>query len=171
MTTLLDRLPSLPANEWALRRDGDDWLLEAGSEHARLARQSRNSAPARIASRPAPRHLRPGPRCWRARPAGPRRPADPVLDRAGVASYQQRLSELGAELDARRTPQVTNSGLPAQSQNANGCLAELRRASGLGGRMRRTTSDSERARVNVTRTLRRALLIGSARRHRRQELI
>ena len=36
-------------------------------------------------------------------------------------------------------------------------LAELRRASGLGGRMRRTTSDSERARVNVTRTLRAAL--------------
>jgi len=36
-------------------------------------------------------------------------------------------------------------------------LGELRRAGGLGGRMRRAPAESERARVNVTRTLRSAL--------------
>ena len=36
LTPLLRRLVT-PADEWALRRDGDGWLLEAGDERARLA--------------------------------------------------------------------------------------------------------------------------------------
>ena len=35
LTHLLDRL-ARPASEWSLTRDGDDWLLEAGGERARL---------------------------------------------------------------------------------------------------------------------------------------
>jgi len=35
MTVLLERMAP-PAGEWRLTRDGDDWLLDAGGEHARL---------------------------------------------------------------------------------------------------------------------------------------
>ena len=153
MTTLLDRL-SPPANEWALRRDGDDWLLEAGGERARLP-DSRGIAHLR-ALLAAPRHdisaldLAAGGRGLRA--AG----AAPVLDKAATASYQQRLGELGAELDVADAAGDEQRAARAEAERA-WLLAELRRASGLGGRMRRTTSDSERARVNVTRTLRAAL--------------
>ena len=153
MTTLLDRL-SPPANEWALRRDGDDWLLEAGSERVRLP-DSRGIQHLR-ALLAAPRHdisaldLAAGGRGLQA--AG----ADPVLDSAAVASYQQRLSELGADLDAADAAGDEERAAKAEAER-EWLLAELRRASGLGGRTRRTTSDSERARVNVTRTLRAAL--------------
>jgi RecA/RadA recombinase len=153
MTALLDRL-SPPANEWALRRDGDDWLLEAGGERARLP-DSRGIQHLR-ALLAAPRHdisaldLAAGGRGLQA--AG----ADPVLDKAATASYQQRLRELGAELDAADAAGDEQRAAKAEAER-EWLLAELRRASGLGGRMRRTTSDSERARVNVTRTLRAAL--------------
>ena len=36
-------------------------------------------------------------------------------------------------------------------------LGELRRATGLGGRVRRISAEDERARINVTRTLRAAI--------------
>jgi RecA/RadA recombinase len=153
MTALLDRL-SPPANEWALRRDGDDWLLEAGGERARLP-DSRGIQHLR-ALLAAPRHdvsaldLAAGGHGLQA--AG----ADPVLDKAATASYQQRLRELGAELDAADAAGDEQRAAKAEAER-EWLLAELRRASGLGGRMRRTTSDSERARVNVTRTLRAAL--------------
>ena len=153
MTTLLDRL-SPPADEWALRRDGDDWLLEAGGERARLP-DSRGIQHLR-ALLAAPRHdisaldLAAGGRGLQA--AG----AAPVLDKAATASYQQRLGELGAELEGADAAGDEQRAARAEAERA-WLLAELRRASGLGGRMRRTTSDSERARVNVTRTLRATL--------------
>jgi hypothetical protein len=153
MRALLDRL-SPPANEWALRRDGDDWLLEAGSERARLP-DSRGIRHLRTLLA-APRHdisaldLAAGGHGLQA--AG----AEPVLDKAAAASYQQRLHELAAELDAADAAGDEQRAAKAEAER-EWLLADLRRATGLGGRIRRTTSDSERARVNVTRTLRAAL--------------
>ena len=153
MTALLDRL-STPANEWALRRDGDDWLLEAGGERARLP-DSRGIQQLR-ALLADPRHdisaldLAAGGRGLQATGT------DQVLDRTAAASYQRRLRELGAELDAADASGDEHRAAKADAER-EWLLAELRRASGLGGRMRRTTSESERARVNVTRTLRAAL--------------
>jgi tetratricopeptide (TPR) repeat protein len=51
---LLDRLTSA-AGQWSLRRDGEDWLLQAGPEHA-APRQPRPALPARAGSRPGMRN-------------------------------------------------------------------------------------------------------------------
>src|SRR5215467_1607579 len=153
MRALLDRL-SPSADEWTLRRDGNDWLLEAGGERARLP-DSRGLQHIR-ALVAAPRHdisaldLAAGGRGLRAASA------DPVLDKTAAASYQHRLTELAAELDAADAAGDEQRAAKAEAER-DWLVAELRRASGLGGRIRRTTSDSERARVNVTRTLRAAV--------------
>src|SRR5690242_18055553 len=153
LTPLLRRLVT-PAGEWALHRDGDVWLLEAGDERARLA-DSRGlqhlrallAAPRRAVSALDLAASGPGLRVS----AG-----SPVLDADAVASYKRRLAELADELDA-----ADAAGDAARASRAEAeqqwLLGELRRAAGLGGRMRRTTAESERARVNVTRTLRSAL--------------
>jgi hypothetical protein len=150
MTVLLQRL-SPPGDEWTLRRDGEDWVLEAGAEQARL-RDSRGfhylrallAAPARDI--PALELVAGG--------AGLVAPGDqPVLDDAARKAYRQRLAQLDAELDA-----ADSAGDAARARRAEAerqqLLAELRRATGLGRRPRRTSPEAERARVNVTRTLR-----------------
>ena len=153
LTALRRRLATAP-DEWALRRDGDGWLLEAGSEHARLA-DSRGLQQLR-ALLAAPRRDIPALDLAAGGP-GLRAPdAPPVLDSAAAASYRQRLGELAAELDAADAAGDAERASRAEAER-QWLLAELRRASGLGGRMRRTTAESERARVNVTRTLRTAV--------------
>ncbi|MEP7024631.1 MAG: hypothetical protein ABJB47_12700, partial [Actinomycetota bacterium] len=145
---------SRPPDEWTLRRDGADWLLTAGAEQARL------------------RDIR-GLHYLRALLAAPNREitsldlaaggaglrgtaADPVLDRAALDAYRRRLATLGTELEA-----ADRAGDSARAERAEterrAVLAELRRASGLGGRTRQVSAADERARVNVTRTLRAAL--------------
>jgi hypothetical protein len=142
------------ADEWTLRRDGDTWLLEAGDERARIA-DSRGLQHLR-ALLAAPRRdvsaldlAAGGAGLWASA-------SEPVLDAAAAASYQGRLAELADELDA-----ADAAGDAARASRAEAerewLLGELRRAAGLGGRVRRTTAEAERARVNVTRTLRSAL--------------
>ena len=146
--------PATMPDEWSLRRDGDGWLLEAGREHARLA-DSRGLQQLR-ALLAAPRRDIPA-LDLAAGGAGLRAPAaPPVLDPTAAASYRQRLGELATELDAADAAGDAERASRAEAER-QWLLAELRRASGLGGRMRRTTAESERARVNVTRTLRAAV--------------
>jgi len=61
--------------------------------------------------------------------------------------------DLTAELDAADAAGDSERASRAEAER-QWLLAELRRTTGLGGRARRTTTESERARVNVTRTLR-----------------
>jgi hypothetical protein len=150
MPVLLERL-ARPADEWTLGRDGDDWLLEAGAERARL-RDGRGlhylrallAAPGRDI--PA-LDLAAGGAGLAAAGTGP------PLDRATGAAYRRRLATLDAELDA-----ADQSGDVLRAEQADAerqaVLGELRRASGLGGRARTAAPEAERARVNVTRTLR-----------------
>ena len=150
LTALIRRLATAP-DEWSLRPDGDGWLLQAGREHARLAdsrgvRQLRTLLAAPRRDVPALDLAAGGP--------GLRAPAaPPVLDAAAAASYRRRLGELAAELDAADAAGDAERALRAEAER-QWLLAELRRTTGLGGRGRRTTTESERARVNVTRTLR-----------------
>ncbi len=150
LTALIRRLAAAP-DEWSLRPDGDGWLLRAGPEHARLAdsrgvRQLRTLLASPRRSIPALDLAAGGP--------GLRVPAaPPVLDAAAAASYRKRLSELTAELNAADAAGDSERASRAEAER-QWLLAELRRATGLGGRARRTTNESERARVNVTRTLR-----------------
>ncbi len=139
---------------WTLARDGDDWLLHAGQERARL-RDSR------------------GLRYLRALLASPRQEirsldlaaggpglveADlgPVLDQTARAAYKERLRRLGAELDAADAAGDQTAAVRTETER-RALIGALQRASGLGPRLRRTSPESERARVNVTRALRAAL--------------
>jgi hypothetical protein len=145
---------SLPADEWTLRRDGTDWLLTAGGEQARL-RDTRGLHYLRALLAAPNREITA--LDLAAGGAGLRgTTADPVLDRSALDAYRRRLAALATELET-----ADHAGDSARAERAEAerraVLAELRRASGLGGRKRQVSVEDERARVNVTRTLRAAL--------------
>ncbi|MCA2211571.1 hypothetical protein [Jidongwangia harbinensis] len=131
---------------WSLVRDGDDWLLSAGTEQARL-RDVRGlhflrtlvSAPGReIAALDLVAGGAGLPVC----------PPDPILDRAARDAFRRRLTALDglvAEAVGQRRDELT--------AERSALIEELRRATGLGGRPRRPTAEAERARVNATRAL------------------
>ena len=154
MTVLLERMVP-PAGEWRLTRDGDDWLLDAGGEHARL-RDGRGLHYLRALLAAPGRDI---PALELAAGGGGlvASGSEPVLDEAARRAYRRRLTELGAELD-----HADRAGDPARARRAGterqALLDELRRASGLAGRPRGTSQEAERARVNVTRTLRSTLV-------------
>jgi hypothetical protein len=85
-------------------------------------------------------------------PAAP----DPILDEPARRAYRQRLAELDAALEraAARGDAAAAGGLEAERA---ALVAELKRAAGLAGRRRGFSDEAERARVNVTRTIRQAL--------------
>ena len=79
--------------------------------------------------------------------------AGPVLDREAKAAYRARVAELRDDLDeAERFHDPERAAQVREELEA--VATELRGAVGLGGRDRRTGSDAERARVNVTRAIR-----------------
>ena len=143
-----------PADRWTLRRDGPDWLLAAGDERARL-RDRRGVAYLRALLAAPGREITALDLI--AGGAGlTAAAAEPVLDTAARDAYRRRLAALDDVLDA-----ADAAGDSARAQQAaterDALLAELRRATGLGGRDRGVSGADERARVNVTRTLRATL--------------
>ena len=147
-----------PADEWSLLRDGDDWLLAAGQERARL-RDSRGlhylrallAVPGRDVSAldlVAGTTINTGNTTAAAAPG-----MGTVIDPAALAAYRRRLDQLSIELDAADATGDPRRALRAETER-DGLLAELRRTTGLGGRLRESSTEAERARVNVTRTLR-----------------
>jgi predicted ATPase len=79
-----------------------------------------------------------------------------LLDREALRQYRRRLAQLDDELedavvrgDAKRQAK--------RSAERDALIAELKRATGLGGRPRRSGSPAEKARLNVTRTIRHAI--------------
>jgi hypothetical protein len=79
-----------------------------------------------------------------------------VLDDAARDAYRDRIRGLDSELSA--ADRAGDSVCAGRIHNERQTLvAELRRATGLAGRPRRASADAERARVNVTRTLRAAI--------------
>ncbi len=88
------------------------------------------------------------------------RPSDsgPMLDDRARAAYKQKLIELKEELEDRRE-RGDDEGAERIQFEIEAIAAELTRATGLGGRVRRMGSVSERARLNVSRAIRSALAI------------
>jgi hypothetical protein len=149
ITGLLGRLT--PAGQWSLRRDGQDWLLQAGPEQARL-RDSRGLHYLR-ALLAAPGSEIPALDLVAGGPGLAATETGPLLDAAARNTYRRRIGELDDELAAAdRAGDSTAADRAHQERQA--LIGELRRATGLAGRPRRATADAERARVNVTRTLR-----------------
>lgn len=152
MTVLLARVGQTAT--WRLLRDGEDWLLEAGDEQTRL-RDSRGL-----------HYLRsllaaPGQDITTldliARGAGlVASSTGEVVDGAARIAYRDRLISLEAQLDLADQAGDAEAAERIAAERA-ALVLELRRAVGLGGRTRVGSPESERARVNVTRTLRAAL--------------
>jgi tetratricopeptide (TPR) repeat protein len=79
-----------------------------------------------------------------------------MLDPQAKDAYRRRLSEI--EEDIEEALVIGDRERAAQAQVERDILArELARAVGLGGRDRRASSDSERARASVTRAIRQAM--------------
>jgi len=77
----------------------------------------------------------------------------PLLDVTARSSYRHRVRQLDDELAAADRAGDSTAAEKAHRER-EALVSELRRATGLAGRPRRATADAERARVNVTRTLR-----------------
>ncbi len=80
----------------------------------------------------------------------------PLLDLEARRQYRRRLAELDDRLDTA----VLRGDLERQAQwtaERDALIVELKRATGLGGRPRRSGSPAEKARLNVTRTIRHAI--------------
>jgi hypothetical protein len=153
MSALLARVAP-PADEWRLTRDREDWLLFAGAEQVRL-RDSRGIHYLRALLASPGRDVRAlelaGEGASVVAPS-----AEPVIDDAARQAYRRRLTELDAEMDL-----ADRRGDPALAERAaterQAIVDELRRTTGLRVRPRVTSPEAERARVNVTRTLRATL--------------
>src|SRR5262249_42929184 len=82
--------------------------------------------------------------------------AGEMLDPDARRAYRARLGELRGELEEAEG--FNDIGRAARLREEMEVLAgELSRASGLGGRTRRARSDAERARLNVTRAVRKVV--------------
>ncbi|HET9930916.1 MAG TPA: hypothetical protein VFQ35_09525, partial [Polyangiaceae bacterium] len=80
----------------------------------------------------------------------------PVLDAQARAEYRRRLSALDDEIDEAEKYGDVERARRARAQ-VESLGAELSRAVGLFGRERRTSSDVERARINVQRRIKDAI--------------
>lgn len=142
------------ANVWSLRRDGEDWFLDAGSEQARL-HGSRGLEHLSVLLRHPGRDVT-AHELDTGQDAPPEQAGAPLLDERALKTYRLRLEEISQEQES-----ADLLGDPDASERLEqeriAVLAEIRRGTGLGGRVRTTGSSVERARVNVTRNLKRAL--------------
>jgi hypothetical protein len=135
-----------------LRQDGETWLLTMGGRTTRL-RHSKGLAQLALLL------ANPGQEITAVELAGgvpaPSVP-DPVLDQTAKRAYRQRLAELDGALDRAAARGDAAAAHDLEAERA-ALVAELKRAAGLAGRSRRFSDEAERARVNVTRTIRQAL--------------
>src|SRR5712691_8138502 len=154
MAALLASL-SAPADEWTLRREGSDWLLTAASERARL-RDSRGLHYLRALLAAPGREITSLDLAAGGSGLCDTWEGHAVLDATARDAYRRRLSALAVELE-----HADSTGDSARAERAEAekqaLLDELGHATGLGGRTRRVSAEDERARVNVTRTLRAAI--------------
>jgi non-specific serine/threonine protein kinase len=105
---------------------------------------------------PAPRALAGGVPAELGVRSGGQADTGPVLDAEAKRSYRDRAEELRGEIDEAES--FNDPERAARAREELSWIADqLTGAVGLGGRDRRTGSDAERARVNVTRAIRAAL--------------
>jgi AAA ATPase domain len=82
--------------------------------------------------------------------------ADDILDRQALAAYRQRIAGLDEELAEADEWHDTERASRLRAEK-DFLVRELAAATGLGGRPRQLGSESERARLNVTRAIRTAI--------------
>lgn len=139
---------------WSLSRDGSDWLLDAGSERARL-RDSRGLHHLRMLIAAPGQDISPLDLAAGGQGLVATAPTA-VLDSRALREFRRRIQVLDEDLDA-----ADRSGDTAAARHVwaerDELQDEVRRGAGLGGRPRALPAEAERARVNTTRTLRAAI--------------
>lgn len=80
----------------------------------------------------------------------------PVLDEQARRAYKERLAQLQADIDEYEAHQDLERAAAARAEH-EWLVAELAAVTGLGGRTRHFTGGHERARIAVTKAIRRAL--------------
>jgi tetratricopeptide (TPR) repeat protein len=83
--------------------------------------------------------------------------AGELLDERGRAAYRRRIEELRSEIDHDLGIEDDDAAMAKQGE-LDALVGELSRAFGMGGEARRASSVAERARLNVTRALRAAVV-------------
>lgn len=143
-----------PSRSASMRRDGPLWVLRSPLGEARLVESNGLGQLARLLATPGVEvtALELAGRIHT--PVG----ADlgPGLDARAKREYRRRLLELQAEVDDAEAANDPVRGEQAHVE-MDALLRELKRAIGIGGRDRPTGSAAERARINVVRSLRRAI--------------
>jgi tetratricopeptide (TPR) repeat protein len=145
------------APEIGLIRDGDYWTIEGGTSTFRLNDSVGLRCLAQLLSHPGSEFLALD--LWGTALGGSpvnERDTGQLLDAEATADYRRRLDDLRAELEeaeAFNDPERADR-LAAEREFV---VRELARAVGLGGRARKAGSAAERARVNVTRAIKRAM--------------
>jgi hypothetical protein len=82
--------------------------------------------------------------------------SQPMLDRAAIQQYRDRLSQLRAEIDRLESTDQRERVARACAER-DWLMAELTATTGLGGRTRRFPDSVERARIAVGKAIRRAI--------------
>lgn len=136
-----------------LERNGDTWRIQAGPESATLAHITGLEQVARLLQVPGVDIAAADLNGTHPAPTGD---LGPALDARAKREYRQRINELQADIDeAERWADPERAERARRELDA--LIAELRRAIGLSGRDRPQGSESERARINVARNIRRAI--------------
>lgn len=139
---------------WELRADGDGWVLDTGQERARLRASRGVEQLCVLLANPqqdiSAHRLEAGDDAPHAQ-AGL-----PVIDDEAARAYRRRLEEIGEEQESADRSGDAAASARLEDERAH-LLAELRGATGLAGRRRTTGGSAERARVNVTRNLKRVI--------------
>jgi hypothetical protein len=143
-----------PGGAWTLRRAGAAWVVGTGGATAQIPHTKGLTQLARLLACPGREVSAADLLCDQ--PAAPSAAGAPVLDAQAKAEYLRRLRLLDEELDGADARGDASAAAALDAERAS-LVEQLRRASGLGGRARLLGDDAERARVNVTRTVRQAI--------------
>jgi hypothetical protein len=163
---LLERLgrrgTATPVRAASLARDGSAWIVACGDTRVRLPASKGLAYLAELVANPGvERHaLDLVDRVEGVHAEGVDRralgDAGEMLDGKARAAYRARVEELRADINS-----AFDAGADTRAEELQAELdllvAELSRAFGVGGRERRSASAAERARLNVTRSLRTAV--------------
>lgn len=84
--------------------------------------------------------------------------ATPVLDEQAKKAYARRIGNLDEEIDEARASYDDDREVRLQEEK-DAIINELRRAAGLGRRTRAFSDETEKARVSVTKAIRRAIRV------------
>ncbi len=148
--------PVRPSRRASLRRDGAAWSIGSPTGGGEVPDSQGVAHLARLLATPG-REIAATELAGMAGTAPPAADLGPALDARAKREYRRRLAELRADIDEAESANDGERAARARVE-LDALMDELRRAVGLGGRDRPTGSGAERARVNVTRSVRRAIV-------------